>query len=111
MRKTKIICTLGPATDEEGVLKKLIESGMDVARFNFSHGTHEEQLKRLNQLKTMRDELGIPIASLMDTKGPEIRLGLFEGGKATLKTGSTFTLTSVSTPSVPQAPAIRRETS
>lgn len=93
MRKTKIICTLGPATDEDGILKKLIESGMDVARFNFSHGTHEEQLDRLNQLKAMRDELGIPIAALMDTKGPEIRLGLFEGGKAMLKTGGTFTLT------------------
>jgi len=93
MRKTKIICTLGPATDEEGILKKLIESGMDVARFNFSHGTHEEQLNRLNKLKAMRDELGLPIAALMDTKGPEIRLGLFEGGTAMLKTGGTFTLT------------------
>lgn len=93
MRKTKIICTLGPATDEPGVLKKLIESGMDVARFNFSHGTHEEQLRRLDALKALRDELGIPIAALMDTKGPEIRLGLFESGKAVLKTGATFTLT------------------
>jgi len=93
MRKTKIICTLGPATDDASILKKLIESGMDVARFNFSHGTQEEQLNRLNNLKKMREELGIPVAALMDTKGPEIRLGLFENGKATLKTGDTFTLT------------------
>lgn len=93
MRKTKIICTLGPATDEENILKTLIQSGMDVARFNFSHGTHEEQLKRLNDLKALRDELRVPVAALMDTKGPEIRLGLFEGGSAMLKTGGTFTLT------------------
>jgi len=93
MRKTKIICTLGPATDDITILKKLIESGMDVARFNFSHGTQEEQLGRLNTLKKLREELGIPVAALMDTKGPEIRLGLFENGKAELKTGSTFTLT------------------
>jgi len=93
MRKTKIICTLGPATDGNGILKKLIESGMDVARFNFSHGTHEEQLKRLNSLKEMRDALGIPVAALLDTKGPEIRLGLFENGSSTLKTGDVFTLT------------------
>ncbi len=93
MRKTKIVCTLGPATDDPAVLKKLIESGMDVARFNFSHGTHEEQLERLNALKAMREELGIAVAALMDTKGPEIRLGLFEGGRTELTAGSTFTLT------------------
>ncbi len=93
MRKTKIICTLGPATDDIKILKTLVQSGMDVARFNFSHGTHEEQLKRLNDLKKLREELGIPVAALMDTKGPEIRLGLFDGGSAMLKAGSTFTLT------------------
>ncbi|MEA4895611.1 MAG: pyruvate kinase [Oscillospiraceae bacterium] len=93
MRKTKIICTLGPATDEDNILRTLILSGMDVARFNFSHGTQEEQLKRLNTLKALREELGKPVAALMDTKGPELRLGLFEGGKATLATGSTFVLT------------------
>ena len=93
MRKTKIICTLGPATDDTLILKKLVESGMDVARFNFSHGTQEEQLERLNKLKNMREELGVPVAALMDTRGPEIRLGLFENGKAMLTTGSTFTLT------------------
>lgn len=93
MRKTKIICTLGPATDDISVMKKLIECGMDVARFNFSHGTQDEQLERLNKLKKLREELGVPVASLMDTRGPEIRLGLFENGKAFLNTGSTFTLT------------------
>ena len=93
MRKTKIICTLGPATDDPAILKKLVESGMDVARFNFSHGTHEEQLKRLNALKELREKLGISVAALMDTKGPEIRLGLFENGKATLKAGDKFILT------------------
>lgn len=93
MRKTKIVCTLGPATDDRAVLKKLIESGMDVARFNFSHGTHEEQLNRLNMLKELRDKLGMPVAALMDTRGPEVRLGLFENGKAMLTTGSTFVLT------------------
>jgi pyruvate kinase len=95
MRKTKIICTLGPATDDINILRTLIQSGMDVARFNFSHGTHEEQLKRLNDLKKLREELKIPVAALMDTKGPEIRLGLFEGGSAMLKAGTTFTLTTV----------------
>jgi pyruvate kinase len=93
MRKTKIICTLGPATDAKGILKQLIESGMDVARFNFSHGAHEEQLGRLNALKALRGELSLPIAALMDTKGPEIRLGLFEGGRVMLKAGAAFTLT------------------
>lgn len=93
MRRTKIICTLGPATDDISVMKKLIENGMNVARFNFSHGTHEEQLERLNKLKKLREELGVPVAALMDTKGPEIRLGLFEDGGTMLKTGSTFTLT------------------
>lgn len=93
MRKTKIICTLGPATDDISTMKKLIESGMNVARFNFSHGTQEEQLERLDKLKKLQKELDVPVAALMDTKGPEIRLGLFENGKAMLKTGSTFTLT------------------
>ena len=69
MRKTKIICTLGPATDDPEIMKQLILSGMNVARFNFSHGTHEEQLARLEMLKALRKELGMPIAALMDTKG------------------------------------------
>ena len=73
-RKTKIVCTLGPSTDKEGVLKRLIEEGMNVARFNFSHGDHEEQLGRLQMLQILRKELKRPVAALLDTKGPEIRL-------------------------------------
>lgn len=94
MRKTKIICTLGPATDQEGVLEELIKAGMDVARFNFSHGTHEEQKGRLDFLKKLRDQHDRPIAALLDTKGPEIRLGCFKDKKVTLKEGQIFTLSS-----------------
>ncbi len=93
-RKTKIVCTLGPATDDEAVMRSLIEEGMNVARFNFSHGSHEEQLGRLNQLKKLRTELGCPVAALLDTKGPEIRLKEFADGRAELEDGQLFTLTS-----------------
>ena len=93
MRKTKIVCTLGPATDNEDVLRKLMLAGMNVARLNFSHGTHEEQKKRMDMVKKLRAELGLPIAILLDTKGPEIRTRDFEGGKAELKAGDFFTLT------------------
>ena len=93
MRKTKIICTLGPATDNEKVLRELIMGGMNVARFNFSHGTHEEQLGRLNVLRKLSNELKKPVATLLDTKGPEIRLMTFAAGKVELKAGQTFTLT------------------
>ena len=93
MRKTKIICTLGPASEREDVLRKLMIEGMDVARFNFSHGTHEEQLEKLNRVKRLREELNLPVAALLDTKGPEIRLKTFENGKAELKSGGKFTLT------------------
>ena len=93
MRKTKIICTLGPASESEEVLRKLMLEGMNVARFNFSHGTHEEQLEKLNRVKRLRDELNLPIAALLDTKGPEIRLKQFEKGKVELKTNQKFTLT------------------
>lgn len=93
MRKTKIVCTLGPATDREGILRDMMLAGMNVARFNFSHGNHEEQLGRLNKLKELREELGLPVAALLDTKGPEIRLGNFIGGTATLKVGTSFVLT------------------
>jgi len=92
-RKTKIVCTLGPSTDKEGVLKRLIEEGMNVARFNFSHGDHEEQLGRLQMLQKLRKELKRPVAALLDTKGPEIRLRDFTDGKVELKDGQTFTLT------------------
>ena len=92
-RKTKIICTLGPAVDNEDVMRALIQEGMNVARFNFSHGPHDEQMGRLKMLRKLRIELGKPVAALLDTKGPEIRLGQFEKGKTELKTGRGFTLT------------------
>ena len=70
MRKTKIVCTLGPATDREGVLRQMLEAGMNVARFNFSHGSHAEHKGRLDALKALRAELGLPVAAMLDTKGP-----------------------------------------
>ena len=94
MRKTKIICTLGPATDSDAVLRGLALSGMDVARFNFSHGDHASHKKCYDRVVAMREELGLPIATLLDTKGPEIRLGRFKDDqKFELKTGDTFMLT------------------
>lgn len=93
MRKTKIICTIGPASESEEKLKELMLAGMNVARFNFSHGTHKEQLEKYNRVLKVRKELGLPVATLLDTKGPEIRLRDFEGGKVELKAGQTFTLT------------------
>jgi pyruvate kinase len=93
MRKTKIICTLGPATDKDGVLKSLVANGMNVARFNFSHGSHEEHKGRLDALKAAREELGLPVAALLDTKGPEIRLKSFANGTEMLEIGQKFTLT------------------
>lgn len=92
MRRTKIICTMGPATDSEEVLKDLMLAGMDVARLNFSHGTHEEALERINRIKKVREELDIPVAILLDTKGPEVRIKDFKDGKAELKEGQKFTL-------------------
>ncbi len=93
MRSTKIICTMGPNTDKETVMKSLVKNGMNVARFNFSHGDHEEQRERMNLLKNVREELDRPVAILLDTKGPEIRTGLLEGGKkVTLREGSEFIL-------------------
>ncbi len=93
MRKTKIVCTMGPATNNKDILTKLAQAGMDVARFNFSHDVYEAHLSRLEMLRSVADELKIPIASLMDTKGPEIRIGLLKNQKAFLKEGQTFTLT------------------
>ena len=93
MRKTKIICTLGPSTDKDGVLRELVANGMNVARFNFSHGSHEEHKGRLDNLKAIRAELGKPVAALLDTKGPEIRLEEFKNGVEMLEAGQTFTLT------------------
>ena len=93
MRKTKIVCTLGPATDRDGVLRELLLAGMDVARFNFSHGSHEEHKGRLDALKALREELHLPVAAMLDTKGPEIRLRTFAKGSVQLRTGQEFTLT------------------
>lgn len=93
MRKTKIVCTLGPSTDNDEVLKGIMKNGMDVARFNFSHGTHEEHKGRLDKVKKLRKELGLPIAAMLDTKGPEVRVRDFEDGKIMLENGNKFTLT------------------
>ncbi|KXG74930.1 pyruvate kinase [Thermotalea metallivorans] len=93
MRKTKIVCTLGPASEKKEILEKLIRNGMNVARLNFSHGTHEEHLKRIQAVKEVRQELGLPVAILLDTKGPEIRTGNFKNGEAFLEEGKEYTLT------------------
>ncbi len=93
MRKTKIVCTFGPACETEEKLKGLMLAGMDVARFNFSHGTHEEQKRKLEMVCKVREELGLQVATMLDTKGPEIRLRDFEGGRAELVSGQRFVLT------------------
>lgn len=94
MKKTKIICTMGPNTNDRELMKKLVENGMDIARFNFSHGDHTEQKERMDMLKSIREEVGKPVAILLDTKGPEIRTGLLKDGKKVmLDAGQTFTLT------------------
>lgn len=94
MRKTKIICTVGPATDNEDVLKNMMKAGMNVARFNFSHGDYELHKKRFNEVEKLRDELNIPVATLLDTKGPEIRLGDFENPNGVvIHNGDSYTLT------------------
>ena len=94
MKKTKIVCTMGPNTDNREIMRELALNGMDVARFNFSHGDHAEHKHRLEILDSVREELGIPIASLLDTKGPEIRTGkLKDGKKVTLKEGDLYTMT------------------
>lgn len=93
MRKTKIICTLGPASESEEKLREIMLAGMNVARFNFSHGSHEEHKKRFDRVMKVSGELGLQIATLLDTKGPEIRLKDIEGGKTVLESGQTFTLT------------------
>ena len=93
MRKTKIICTIGPASESEEKLRELMLAGMNVARFNFSHGTHEEHKVKFDRVIKVSNELGLPIATLLDTKGPEIRLKDIEGGKAELQAGQKFILT------------------
>ncbi|MCI8423378.1 MAG: pyruvate kinase [Lawsonibacter sp.] len=93
LRKTKIICTLGPAVDSEDMIRVLIKGGMNAARFNFSHGSHPEHLERLNRLKRVRDAMGRPVATILDTKGPEIRIKTFEEKSIELQAGDNFTLT------------------
>ncbi len=93
MLKTKIVCTLGPSSNSPEMIEKMVKAGMNVARLNFSHGIHEEHKKVIESIKEVRERLGVPLAILLDTKGPEIRLGKFEGGEAELTTGSDFTLT------------------
>ena len=93
MRKTKIVCTLGPATDDENILRQMILSGMNVARLNFSHGDYESHQKRINSFKKVRDELGFPVPLLLDTKGPEVRIKTFKNSKVTLNAGQKFTFT------------------
>lgn len=93
MKKTKIVGTIGPASEREEVLRELFLNGLNVARLNFSHGSHEEHKRRIDTIKKLRDELDIPIGIMLDTKGPEIRLGTFKDGEIELETGDTFTLT------------------
>lgn len=93
MRKTKIICTIGPASESEETLKQMCKAGMNVARLNFSHGTHPEHQQKIDRIKKVREELNLPIAIMLDTKGPEYRIRTFENHKVTLKDGDTFTFT------------------
>ena len=94
MRKTKIVCTIGPATDDDDIMRRIMQAGMNVARFNFSHGDYETHQKRYEQVVRLREELGLPIATLMDTRGPEIRLGKFVDDKpVTIHDGDTYVLT------------------
>lgn len=93
MRRTKIVCTLGPATNDVEVMKQLIRNGLDAARINFSHGTYETHGEIIQKLKQAREELGAPIPLLLDTKGPEIRIKTFENGSIRLEQGAVFTLT------------------
>ena len=106
MRRTKIICTLGPAVDSPEMIRSLIRAGMDGARFNFSHGTHEEHLERLNMLNAVRDSISRPVATILDTKGPEIRIRTFADGPITLSTGDTFILTTEDVPGSQQRVAV-----
>ena len=93
MKKTKIICTIGPASENEETLTQMCKEGMNVARLNFSHGSHEEHQKKIDLIKKVREKLGLPIAIMLDTKGPEYRIKTFENGKITLAEGDTFTFT------------------
>ena len=93
MRKTKIVCTIGPATESEAMLEELINAGMNAARLNFSHGEYTEHKVRINNIKAVRERMQIPVAIILDTKGPEVRIGKFKNGCADLVNGQEFTLT------------------
>ena len=93
MRKTKIVCTIGPASETKEIVKGLCEAGMNVARLNFSHNTHADHQRRIDLVKEVREELHLPIAIMLDTKGPEYRIKTFEGGKILLSEGDRFTFT------------------
>lgn len=93
MRKTKIVCTIGPACENDGILSQMLDAGMNVARLNFSHGTHEEHQKKINLLKSVRESANKPLAIMLDTKGPEYRVGVFKDGKCNLEEGANFTFT------------------
>ena len=93
MKKTKIVCTIGPASESESILKELFLNGLNVCRLNFSHGTHEEHKARIDTIKKVREQLKMPIGIMLDTKGPEIRLGDFEEGTIDIEEGNVFTLT------------------
>ncbi|MBR5371647.1 MAG: pyruvate kinase [Oscillospiraceae bacterium] len=98
LRKTKIVCTIGPSTDSDEVLRQMMQAGMNVARFNFSHADYEVDKKRFEQIVRLREELGLPIATMLDTKGPEVRLRKFPGGPVEIKDGDTYTLTTRDVP-------------
>lgn len=107
MRKTKIVCTIGPATDDLQIMRELMLAGMDVARFNFSHSDKETHKKRFDTIVALREELGLPIATMLDTKGPEIRLGRFKDDKPVeIKDGDEFTLTTVDLPGTSEISSI-----
>ena len=93
MRKTKLICTIGPASENEETLTRMFEAGMNVARLNFSHGSHEEHQKKIDLIKKVREKMNLPVAIMLDTKGPEYRIRTFRDGKITLKEGDPFTFT------------------
>ena len=93
IKKTKIVCTLGPASENEETLRELIKNGLNVCRLNFSHGSHEEHKGRMDLVKKLREELNMPTAILLDTKGPEIRTGKFDVPEVFLEEGQTFTIT------------------
>ena len=98
LKKTKIVCTMGPATDKDGIIEQLMENGMNCARFNFSHGDHKEQLRRINNVRAAMAKTDKLVALLLDTKGPEIRLGLFPDGPVMLEKGQEFTLVNENIP-------------